>query len=227
MINFYGLLTDKQCSWGREFLKKRLLTRFNDRFLFRKNNYGNKEVWVLNKIDENDKIVGVQIKNLDFGMKYSTKTFSTLHEEMGTGLQFPSNDAAEKCTNFSTIFNIFNVDVEATLTVFEGPIDSFFMRNSVATAGASKLKNFFDDLDNVRFFFDNDTTGKKSSIDKIKKKSSCFLWKRFFTNTNFNNKRVKDLNELVMYLNDNREFAGTIKEIKNSFSSTKYDIYHV
>jgi hypothetical protein len=223
----YGLLDVNACSWGKKYLQGRLLHKFTDRFLFRKNKFGNREVWILNKIDENDKVVGAQIKNLDFSVKYITKSFATLHEEMGTNLQFANQESEEKCVNFSTIFNIFNVDIEDTLTVFEGPIDSFFMRNSIATAGASKLKNFFDDLDNVRFFFDNDKTGKSSAIEKIKKNVSCFLWKRFFINTEFSNKRVKDLNELIVYINEHRESKSALREIKNSFSSSKYDIYHV
>lgn len=227
LCKHYGLIDSTQCSWGKQFLNSRLLNKFSDRFLFRKNNFGNREVWILNKIDENDKVVGAQIKNLDFSVKYTTKSFSTLHEEMKTNLQFANQELEEKCTNFSTIFNIFNIDVEELITVFEGPIDSFFMRNSVATAGASKLKHFFDDLDNIRFFFDNDSTGKKNAIEKIKNNVSCFLWKRFFNETKFNNKRVKDLNELIMYINEHRDSKSALREIKNSFSSTKYDIYHV
>lgn len=223
----YGLFEYTMFDWSRKFVKERLLQKYTDNFLFRKNKFGNREVWVLNKIHENDKVVGAQIKNLDFSIKYTTMSFSTLHEDLKTGVKVPEGEFEEKCINFSTIFNLFNVDIEDTVTVFEGPIDSFFMKNSVATAGASKLKNFFDDLDNIRFFFDNDKTGKNSAIDKIKKGSSCFLWKRFFRETRFNNKRVKDLNELIMYINQNRDLKSSIKEVRNSFSSSKYDIYHV
>ena len=127
----------------------------------------------------------------------------------------------------TTLINLFNVDIEKTITVFEGPFDSFFIPNSVATAGASKLKSFFDGLDNVRYWYDNDSTGKNSSIDKIKSKNKCFLWKRFFKNSAFNNKRVKDLNELVVYIYKNREFKHVLSHVKESFSKNKYDIYHV
>ena len=123
----YGLLDSSQCSWGSKFLSDRLLTRFDDRIRFRKNKFGNKGVWVLNKIDENEKVVGLQIKNLDFGIKYTTKTFLTLHEEMKLSSQIPdSREFVEKLGTLSIIFNIFNVDIEKTVTVFEGPFDSFF-----------------------------------------------------------------------------------------------------
>ncbi len=224
----YGLLTATQCSWGAEFLNKRLLHRFDDRLRFRTNKYGNREVWVLNKIDENEKVVGLQIKNLDFGMKYSTKTFNTLVEEMKRKVEFPEDNIfVEKLSTLSIIFNIFNVDIEKVVTVFEGPLDSFFIPNSVATAGASKLKNFFDGLDTVRYWFDNDTTGKKSAIDKIKSKNKCFLWKRFFKNSAFNNKRVKDLNEMVVYIYNNKKYKNSLVHVKDCFSKNKYDIYHV
>jgi len=224
----YGLFTKDQCKWGADFLQGRLLHRFDDRIRFRKNNYGNKEVWVLNKIDENDKVVGLQIKNLDFGTKYSTKTFTTLIEEMNKKIEYPNDKIfLEKLSTLSIIFNIFNIDIEKEVTVFEGPFDSFFVPNSVATAGASKLKNFFDGLDNIRYWFDNDSTGKNSTIDKIKNKNKCFLWKRFFNISTFKNKRIKDLNELVVYVYQNREYKDTMKLIKECFSKNKYDIYHV
>ena len=224
----YGLLTYSQCKWGAEFLKGRLLHRYEDRIRFRKNKFGNREVWVLNKINENDKVVGLQIKNLDFGTKYSTKTFPVLIEEMNRTVNYPEDKSfVEKLTSLSIIFNLFNVDIEATVTVFEGPFDSFFVPNSIATAGASKLKSFFDGLDNIRYWYDNDSTGKSSAIEKIKGKNTCFLWKRFFTKSAFKNKRIKDVNELVVYIYENREYKDALSHIKDSFSKTKYDIYHV
>lgn len=222
----YGLLDSNICQWGNEFLKGRLLHRFEDRIRFRVNKFGNKEVWILNKIDENDKVVGLQIKNLDFGTKYSTKTFSVILEEMKRDVTYPDNPVfIEKLATLSIIFNLFNVDIEKEVTVFEGPFDSFFVPNSVATAGASKLKNFFDGLDNIRYWYDNDSTGKNSAIEKIKSKNKCFLWKRFFKKSSLKNKRIKDLNELVVFLYENKN--NSISHIKDSFSKNKYDIYHV
>ena len=224
----YGLFDANSCSWGKAFLESRLLQRFEDRIRFRQNKYNNKEVWVLNKINENDKVVGLQIKNLDFGSKYSTKTFPIILEEMKRDIKFPEDkEFREKLTSLSIIFNLFNVNIEKTITVFEGPFDSFFVPNSVATAGASKLKNFFDGLDNIRYWYDNDSTGKNSAIEKIKSKNQCFLWKRFFKDSAFKNKRIKDLNELVVYIYTNRENKNVLSYIKNSFSKNKYDIYHV
>jgi len=224
----YGLLDSSSCKWGYEFLKGRLLHKFEDRIRFRKNKFGNREVWVLNKIDENEKVVGLQIKNLDFGTKYSTKTFSVILEEMNKKIDYPEDRMfLEKLTSLSIIFNIFNIDIEQEVTIFEGPFDSFFVPNSIATAGASKLKNFFDGLDNIRYWYDNDSTGKNSAIEKIKNQNKCFLWKRFFVKSAFKNKRIKDLNELVVYIYQHREYKHTLSFIKESFSENKYDIYHV
>lgn len=224
---FYGLQDIDTCKWGKEFLKSRALIRFRENFLFKTNKFGNREVWVLNKIDENNTIVGLQIKNIDFSVKYTTKNFQTLNEEMGKTLSNTDPYFLEKCNNFSTIFNIFNVDIENTLTVFEGPIDAMFLKNSIATAGASKLKDFFDDLDNVRFFFDNDKTGKTNSISKIKNGKRSFMWKKFFTENNYNKTDIKDLNDLVLYVVNNIELKESLKKINDNFSSSKYDIYHV
>ena len=91
----------------------------------------------------------------------------------------------------------------------------------------SKLKNFFDGLDNIRYWFDNDSTGKKNAIDKIKSNNKCFLWKRFFEENAFKNKRIKDLNELVKFVYENENYRSSIQKVKDSFSKNKYDIYHV
>lgn len=223
----YTLEEAKECKWGKEYLQSRALVRYRDNFLFRKNSRGNREVWVLNKIDENDQIVGLQIKNLDWGVKYTTKTFSTLHEEITGSVLDLEKDFIEKCNNFSTIFNIFNIEIDNLITIFEGPIDAMFIRNSLATAGASKLKDFFDEIPNVRYFFDNDKTGKINSIQKIKKGKRSFLWKRFFKENGFKDKSIKDLNDLILYVINNREHKDSLKKLDNTFSKTKYDIYHV
>jgi hypothetical protein len=225
--SFYNLVDFSECSWGTEFLKKRAIIRYRYNFLFRINEFNKKEVWVLNKIDESEHVVGIQIKNLDYGVKYTTKNFEALHKEMNITLPEMETDFLEKCNNFSTIFNIFNIDIENTVTIFEGPIDAMFINNSIATAGASKLKHFFDDLDNVRFFFDNDKTGKINSIDKIKKGKKSFLWKKFFKDNNFKEKRIKDLNDLILYILNNKDYKNCLKNLNLSFSNSKYDIYNV
>jgi hypothetical protein len=226
--NHFLLLESNDCDWGLEFLKSRLLHRFSDRIRFRINRFGNKEVWIFNKINANDKVVGLQIKNLDFGSKYTTKTFPKLVQEMNLNVKLPENpDFLEKITTFSTIFNIFNVNIDKTITIFEGPLDSFFINNSVATAGASKLKTFFDGLDNIRYWFDNDSTGKISCIDKIKTNNPSFLWKKFFLENKYTNKKIKDLNELIVYVYNNLDKKESIMNINEFFSKNKYDIYNV
>lgn len=224
--DFYGLKSYAYYEWSKQFIKDRLLESVKNDLLFRVNKWDKKEVWILNKIGD-DKVVGLQIKNLDGGPKYLTKDFSRLHEEMKYDIDFKDEVFKGTCDNLSLIFNIFNVNLEMPLTVFEGPIDSFFLPNSVATAGATKLKEFFDDMDNIRYFYDNDKTGKTNAIDKIKINKPCFMWAKFFKDFKYKNKRIKDLNEMIKYVYDNREYSGSLNKLSTYFSKTKYDMYYV
>jgi len=226
IIKSYGLRKWNSYDWSKQFIKDRLLSNKKDELYFRVNKWKKREVWILNTIGD-DKVVGLQIKNMDGGPKYLTKDFSKLHEELGYDTEFTDETFRGVCDNLSLIFNIFNVNLEAPVTVFEGPIDSFFFRNSVATAGATKIKEFFDDLDNIRYFYDNDQTGKKNAMEKLKKGLPAFLWKKFFQENKYKNKRLKDLNELISHVYENRELSSSINNLSKYFGKTKYDIYYV
>ena len=227
LISHYKLKPYSSYDWSIQFIKDRLLHNIKHDLLFRVNKWKKREVWILNKIGI-DKVVGLQIKNLDGGAKYLTKDFSTLNEELSTNIEYVNDkEFKSTCDNLSLIFNIFNVNLEKTITVFEGPLDSVFINNSVATAGASKLKTFFDDVDNIRYFYDNDKTGKSNSITKIKNKKPCFLWSKFFKDFKYTNKKIKDLNELITYVYANREYSNSLNQLSSYYSKIKYDIYYV
>jgi len=229
IVDYYGLKPYTAYPWSQQFIKDRLLHGVKNELLFRVNKWKKREVWILNKIGD-DRVVGLQIKNMDGGPKYLTKDFSKLNEEMNHEIEFKDEIFKGTCDNLSLIFNIFNVNLEAPLTVFEGPLDSFFLHNSVATAGATKLKEFFDDMDNIRYFYDNDSTGKTNAISKIKKRKQSFMWAKFFKDFKYKNKRIKDLNELIKYAYDNKDegkYKESLNKLSTYFSKTKYDIYNV
>ena len=96
----------------------------------------------------------------------------------------------------SGMFNIMNINLSQTITVMEGPIDSLAISNSIALQGASKkLNGFFDEVENVRYIFDNDMTGKEMSIKKLKDHKNVFLWTMYLKKIHSDIK-IKDINDL-------------------------------
>ena len=95
----------------------------------------------------------------------------------------------------SGLFNIMNINMSQTLTIVEGPIDSLGISNCIALQGATKMYEFFDKADNVRFLFDNDQTGKEMAIRKLKEHKSVFLWSMYMS-TISTKEKIKDINDL-------------------------------
>ena len=121
------------------------------------------------------------------------------------------------------IFNIFMIDVNYIVTIFEGPFDAFLFRNSIALSGVHKQLPV--NIDQCRFFLDNDETGKKVAMQKIKDDESVFLWKKFLQEKEIK-KDIKDLNELVCYYyKHDMEFKYF--ELEKYFSSSRLDIIYV
>ncbi len=72
-------------------------------------------------------------------------------------------------------FNVFNVDWGDDVYVFEGPIDSFFMPNSIAlsTSGVELTHPTF------HYIYDDDATGRKQAYKMLDKRLPVFMWKKF------------------------------------------------
>jgi hypothetical protein len=116
----------------------------------------------------------------------------------------------------SGLFNILNVDMHSPLTIVEGPIDSLCISNAIALQGATKLNDYFDDLQMVRYLFDNDKVGKEHTLKKLKSNKKVFLWGLYIKKMNIKNK-VKDINDIVKLNLFNREVY------ENCFSEDEFD----
>lgn len=176
------------------------------------------ELYILN-ITPNDRIIGYQIRQLDNGStkpRYLTRNVTWMYKDV---FGVTSANIIEKLFNrkelgnkyieeedgienvvdniekISGIFNIMNINMNQTITVVEGPIDSLAIDNCVALQGAKKMNDFFDDTENVRYLFDKDIAGKEESIKKLKKHKRVFLWELYIKRANIKGK-VKDLNDL-------------------------------
>ena len=178
-----------------------------------------KELYILNT-SPSDRVIGFQIRQLNpksHKQRYTssrlTKIYSDVFNKDINGIverlllkeplgqkYIEEEDGVENIVanldRLSGIFNIMNVNLSQPLTIMEGPIDSLAIANSIALQSAAKhLDGFFDEVENVRYLFDNDKTGKEMSLKKMKNHKKVFLWGQYLdmikSKTN-----IKDINDL-------------------------------
>jgi len=199
------------------------------------------ELYILN-ISPSDRVIGYQIRQLDpksnkqrYLSSRMTKIYSDvfnkdiggiverllLKEELGQKY-IEEEDGIENIVahldRLSGIFNIMNVNMGQPLTIMEGPIDSLAIPNSIALQSAAKhLDGFFDDVENVRYLFDNDKTGREMSLKKLKVGKTIFLWSQYLSKIK-TKETVKDLNDLQ------KKNLFNIDEIEKCFSNDEFDV---
>lgn len=196
----FRLVEIPQGGFIHDYLKSRCLLRYADRFMY--NSYRN-ELYVLNLTDKG-KIAGFQIRSFDANMvKYRTYTISKIYEKSGRAIDERYTPHIDLLNQISITFNLMRVALLDTLYVFEGGIDSFFLPNSVGLCGVGRKVDLIEELPNTRYFFDNDEAGYKQTYEKLTSRKNVFLWGKFLDENGFD-KKIKDLNELIVYLVKNR-----------------------
>lgn len=120
------------------------------------------------------------------------------------------------------IYGMDLVDVRKPVVVLEGPIDSMFVENSVATMGCSyseKVQKILDGMD-CRYLFDNDRAGNSKSRELLASGHSVFLWSKFLQARRIEHP-IKDINDLVV----SEQMDGIkFEEIEPYFSSSPFDV---
>lgn len=206
-------------------------------------NEKSKELYILN-INSNDRIIGMQIRQLDPNSKkarYLTRSISKIYsnifkkdlsilierllKSMENGEKYiTEEDGIENIQanldRLSGLFNVMNVDMNSPLTIVEGPIDSLCISNAIALQGATKLNNYFDELKNVRFLFDNDKIGKEHTLNKLKTNKKVFLWGMYIKKMNIKTK-VKDINDIIKLKLFNNEVY------ESCFSNDEFDVMFI
>lgn len=206
-------------------------------------NPSTQELYILN-LTPNERIIGYQIRQLDPNSKkarYLTRSMSKIYtdtfnrdlnsivekilgqEKLGEKY-IQEEDGIENIVanldRMSGLFNIMNITLTKPLTIVEGPIDSLSIDNCIATQGITKLKDYFDDVENVRYLFDNDKIGKEMSIKKLKEHKQVFLWSQYLNSMGIKFK-VKDVNDLQKLDLINKE------KLDECFSNEELDIMMV
>ncbi len=118
------------------------------------------------------------------------------------------------------IYNYYNVDKKEPVIIMEGPIDSLFIQNSVATTGLKVGDKQLDRFKDRYFLLDNDIAGKSKSIQLLTKGESVFMWNEFIKDLNLP-KNVKDINDVITHINKKIKFK--FKNIGKYFTNSIYD----
>lgn len=199
-----------------------------------------RELYILNT-NQNDRIIGYQIRQLNPKSRkprYTTRCLSRIYNEMfgkdinrivenilsnieNSQMFIDKEDGIENIVaqldKLSGLFNIMNIDTSNQLTIVEGPIDSLMLDNCVALQGATKLNDYFDDIESVRYLFDNDDVGKRHSINKIKDHKRVFLWDMYLNEVKCTDK-IKDINDL------SKKDKLKLDVLNKCFSDNEFDI---
>lgn len=128
-----------------------------------------------------------------------------------------------KTNNEKTLFNVDRLNDPDHIFIFEGPVDSFFVRDSVAVAGIQdngnlsltssqhkQLDRFI--LSKRVWVLDNDATGRSKSEKLLQRGESVFIWPRELS-------QFKDMNDLCIHTNRDEISRGFI--LKNTCSDVK------
>ena len=237
-----GIISPYKDITASNYLKSRMIN-IKDWKYFAYNSL-TKELYILNT-SPLDRVIGFQIRQLDpksHKQRYTssrlTKIYSDVFNRDINGIverlllkeplgqkYIEEEDGVENIVanldRLSGIFNIMNVNLSQPLTIMEGPIDSLAIANSIALQSAAKhLDGFFDEVENVRYLFDNDKTGKEMSLKKMKNHKKVFLWGQYLdmikSKTN-----IKDINDLQ------KQNLFNIDIIEKCFSDDEFDAMYI
>lgn len=189
--NLYEL-NDLQSIKAKEYLLGRCQYNFNN-FLY---SPAADSILILNNI-EDDKIIGIQFRDLSGKKKAKYLTFglSKLHEVLKTNIEISGN-----INSMSMLFNLFKVDITKPVIVLEGPMDSFLMKNSIASCGA--FKNIKLDID-FWYLYDSDQAGNKQAIEKLQEGFYVFLWNNLKKDLCLPNRKKWDINDVICFCKKN------------------------
>ena len=177
------------------------------------------QLYIFHIIPESTKVLGYQIRNFKYKPKYMTYKLSRIYEDFGNEVP----DEVYELDDISTTFGILTVDFAQPITVFEGPLDSFLYKNSVATCSSNI--DIPISMGNVRYLYDNDKAGKYAAIQRANEGKSVFLWKKLLDDMKIETPINKlDLTDFLVYC---KRKNINIPLLSNYFSKDKYDIYYL
>ncbi len=73
------------------------------------------------------------------------------------------------------VYNIFNVNLNENIFIFESIIDSYTLDNSIAALGSDISENILNDIKYPIFCWDNDKTGRLKTLKYLNNGYKCFI----------------------------------------------------
>jgi hypothetical protein len=201
------------------YLKSRFMHKRLEYFLY---DPLEEQLYIFNFTQDKKSVIGWQIRNFKRGReKYISYTIEKINQIILDRQIDKEDEEIVKMNTLSLYFNIMLVDFSRSVTVFEGPIDSLLIPNSIATSGADKPTDMFDEIPTIRYLFDSDTAGKRVMEAKLKKKKSVFMWNKLVRDYRIREK-IKDFNDLISYCWKNQNPAA--KDFEQYFTNNPLDI---
>ena len=152
-------------------------------------------------LTKDQEIIGLQVRSMSKSTrasKYYTYKLSGIWEKMMGETNSEFLMECGKIDPISHVFGIGQISFDRTITIFEGPMDSWFWENSV---GLCSIENKFPfEFDDIRFWYDWDKAGRTKSLEMLTKGNLVFNWKKFLQDHNLPLDKKWDLNDLINYL---------------------------
>ena len=148
-------------------------------------------------------ILGLQFRNMQHGggntgSKYYTYKLSGIWEKLLGCTDEEFLNGCRKIDPISTVFNIGTISFNDAITIFEGPMDSFLWKNSVALCSVENKFPF--EMDNLQFWYDWDNAGRAKSSELLAEGAMVFNWRKFLEDHHLPTNKKWDLNDLVNFL---------------------------
>lgn len=179
-----------------------------------------KEKLYLFNLTNKNEILGLQLRNMSkHGSKYYTYKLSGIWEKLYGKKDEEFLKEARKVDPISNIFGVARISFDRLITIFEGPMDSWFWENSVATCSTENKFPF--EIDNIRYWYDWDSAGREKSIEVLGAGFGVFNWKKFLNDHGLILNKKWDLNDLVNYL---RAKQIKIKRLDGYFTNDPLDL---
>ena len=208
-----GLVECTQPCNGRDYLINRMQYDFS-RFMY---SQSFNKLFIFN-LTPSGKIFGMQVRSFsEKSAKYKTYGLQKIHEMI-----FRDDvNVPEDINELSMIFNILLIDYNKPVTVTEGPMDSFLVRNSIALCGAGKHVEF---PFMVRYMFDDDKPGREHAIEKLQEGYQVFMWENYRKDLGMPARRKTDMNDVVVWCKKNNV---KMLQTDNYFSENEFDLINI
>lgn len=174
-------------------------------------------LYVLNLDYTRERIIGFQIRRFNNnGPKYLTYEMSAMYKALHIGYD---EHLMKRLDPLSTTFGCLSVDLSSPITVFEGPMDSFLMPNSIALCSLQRKPPFI--TQETRFMFDYDRPGIEKSVSYLKEGMSVFMWSKFFIENlgleQYLDKSKVDYSDIVIYASKHNKDFNYNKYFTNNY----------